>query len=36
MQSKAVLVLSTAFIFASVSVVDAQVCPYGDQVPSRF
>jgi len=36
MQSKAVLVLSTAFIFASASVVDAQIAPYGDQVPSRF
>jgi hypothetical protein len=36
MQSKAVLVLSTAFIFASASVVNAQIAPSGDQVPSRF
>jgi hypothetical protein len=36
MQSKAVLVLSTAFIFASASVVNAQIAPSGDQDPSRF
>ena len=36
MQSKAVLVLSTAFIFASASAVDAQIVYYGGQIPSRF
>jgi len=36
MQSKAVLVLSTAFIFASASVIDAQIVYYGGQIPSRF
>ncbi len=35
MQSKAVLVLSTAFIFASAPVVDAQIYNM-DEIPSRF
>ncbi len=36
MPSKAVLVLSTAFIFASASVGDAQIVYQAGQVPSRF
>ncbi len=36
MQSKAVLVLSTAFILASASIVDAQIVYEAGQIPSRF
>ncbi|HMG71668.1 MAG TPA: hypothetical protein VK544_11185 [Gemmatimonadaceae bacterium] len=35
MQSKAVLVLSTAFVFASAQAVDAQIYNF-DEIPSRF